>query len=108
MPSPRWLAGLTIPVMAGAALATAAGTATADPVDNAYISQLRALGVNWDPADDAAMIGLGHTICHDLYWGFTPDQIAQDVHATWDSEHITFGDVTSVVNVARANYCSWQ
>lgn len=37
MPSPRWLATLTIPAMVGAALVTSAATATADPVDDGYL-----------------------------------------------------------------------
>ena len=38
MPSPRWLAALTVPVMVGAALITNAATAAADPNDAISLS----------------------------------------------------------------------
>ena len=41
---PRWLARLTIPVMAGAALVASTAIATADPSDGAYLAQLHAQG----------------------------------------------------------------
>jgi hypothetical protein len=44
MPSPRWLARLTVPMMVGAALVTNAAIATADPTNDAYLAQLRAVG----------------------------------------------------------------
>ena len=49
MPSPRWLARLTIPMMAGAALVSSAAIATATPADDAYLAQLRAVGLTWPP-----------------------------------------------------------
>ena len=52
MPSPRWLARLTIPMVAGAALVTSAAIATADATDDAYLAQLRALGLTWPPDRD--------------------------------------------------------
>jgi hypothetical protein len=44
MPSPRWLAKLAIPIMAGAALVTSSAIATADPVNDGYLAQLQGLG----------------------------------------------------------------
>ena len=84
MNTPRRLARLTVPVMAAAALVASAPIANADPVNDAYLAQLRAVGLNWPPEHDAAMIGMAQLICDDLGWGWTPDHIAQDVHANLD------------------------
>ena len=108
MPSPHWLARLTIPIMAGAALVTSAAIATADPTNDAYLTQLRAVGFTWPPDHDEAIIGMAHLICDDLGWGWTYDQIAQHVHATLDPRNVTFGDVTSMVSLAHSTYCPNQ
>ena len=108
MPSPRWLARLTIPIMAGAALVTSAAIATADPADGAYLAQLRGLGFTWPPdqGHDAAMIQLAHHICFDRWFvGMAPDRIAQDIHATLDPRNVTFGDVHAMVTSAHSAYC---
>src|SRR5262249_55175055 len=68
MPSPRWLATLTIPIMA-AALVTDAAVAAADPINDTYLAQLRGLGFNWPPEHDGALIGMALLICDDLGWG---------------------------------------
>lgn len=92
--------------MVGAALLTSVATATADAPDDAYLAQLRALGYNWPPAMDPALISLGHSICFDRWTlRHTPDRIAQDVHATVGSEGLAFGDVTNLVNAAETAYC---
>ena len=65
MPSPRWLARLTVPIMLGAALVTGAAIAAADAADDAYLAQLRAAGFTWPPDHDAALIGMGRLICDD-------------------------------------------
>ncbi len=105
MPSPRWLAMLTIPVMAGAALVSSAATAIADPADDAYLSQLRAAGFNWPPDHDDALTATGRLICDDIMWGWTYEQIAQNIHATLDPRNITFGDVGNMVSLAHSAYC---
>jgi hypothetical protein len=111
MPSPRWLARLAIPVMAGAALVTSAGIATADPIDpsnGAYLAQLRSLGFTWPPdqGHDVAMIELAHHICFDRWFvGLTPERIAQDVHAVMGDQGLSFGDVTAMVNTAESTFC---
>ena len=69
MSSPRWLALLAVPVMAGAALVGTAATAVADPSDDAYLAQLRAQGFSWPPDHDDALTGMGRLICDDLGWG---------------------------------------
>ncbi|MDR3658997.1 MAG: DUF732 domain-containing protein [Mycobacterium sp.] len=108
MPSPRWLARLAIPIVAGAALVGNAAIAAADPADDAYLAQLRAVGFNWPPDHDAALTGMGRLICDDLGWGWTYDQIAQHVHANLDPREVTFGQVTSMVSIAHSTYCPNQ
>ena len=109
MPSPRWLAGLTIPMMVGAALVPSAAIATADAADDAYLAQLRAVGFTWPPDHDAALTGMGRLICDDLVSGWTYDQIAQQIHATLDSRNVTFGEVGSMVSLAHSTYCpNWR
>src|ERR1700722_12237957 len=107
MPSPRWLVRMTVPAMVGAVLLARVPIATADPND-AYLAQLRAAGLSWAPGHDAAMIGMAQLICDDLGWGWTPDQIAQDVPANLDPRGIAVGDVGSMVNIAHATYCPNQ
>jgi len=108
MPSPRWLARLVIPVMAGAALVTSAAIATADAADDAYLAQLRAIGFTWPPDHDAALTGMGRLVCDDLGWGWTYDQIAQQIHSVLDPRNVTFGDVSSMVTLAHSTYCPNQ
>jgi Protein of unknown function (DUF732) len=105
MPSPRWLARLTVPMMVGAALVTNAAIATADPTNDAYLAQLRALGFTWPPEHDDGLIGMAYIICDELKWGWTPDQIAQDLHSILDQRSVHFGQVTSMVSLAHATYC---
>jgi hypothetical protein len=105
MPSPRWLAKLTIPIVAGAALVTSTAIATADAADDAYLAQLRAVGFSWPPDHDAALTAMGRLICDDLGWGWTYDQIAQNIHATLDPRNVALGDVHSMVTLAHSTYC---
>jgi hypothetical protein len=105
MPSHRWLSTLAVPVLAGAALAVFAPTANADPTNDAYIAQLRALGVNFPPDREEAVIATAHLICYDKKWGYTPDAIAQDVHNILGPRGLTLGDVTSMVGLAESTYC---
>ncbi len=108
MPSPRWLAMLTIPVMAGAALVSSAAIATADPADDAYLAQLRAAGFSWPPDHDEALTAVGRLVCDDLAWGWTYDQLAQNIHATLDPRNVTFGEIGNMVRIAHATYCPTQ
>jgi hypothetical protein len=105
MPSPRWLAGLTIPVMAGAALVSSAAIATATPQDDAYLAQLRAVGLSWPPNTEEALIGEAHLVCYDLTWGWTPQQIADDINAHLNARGVTLQDVGTLVNAAHNTYC---
>lgn len=108
MSSRRWLTRLAVLVTGGAALLASAGVAAADPLDDAYLAQLRAQGFSWPPEHDAALTGMGRLICDDLGWGWTYDQIAQSVHATLDPRNVTFGDVHSMVALAHSTYCPLQ
>jgi hypothetical protein len=105
MSSPRWPAMLTIPMMAGAALVSSAAIATANPDDDAYLAQLRAVGLTWPPSTDHALIGEAHLICYDLSWGWTPQQIADDIHANLDAKGVTLLDVGTMVDAAHKIYC---
>lgn len=108
MPSPRWLVKLAVPVVAAATVLANAAIATADPADDAYLTQLRALGFTWPPDHDAALIGMGRLICDDLGWGWTYDQIARDIHSELDQRNVTYGQVESMVGLAHSTYCPTQ
>jgi hypothetical protein len=105
MQSPRWLARLTIPMIAGAALASSAAIATADPINDAYLAQLRALGFTWPPEHDAGLLGMAYIICDELKWGWTHDQIAQDLHSILDQRSVHFGQTTAMIDLAHSTYC---
>ena len=105
MPSPRWLAILTVPMMAGAALVASAAVATADPTDDAYLAQLHALGFTFTPDRNEAVLSMAHLICYDHSYGLAPDAIAKDVHQILGPKGISFGDVTSMVGLAESTYC---
>jgi hypothetical protein len=108
MPSPRWLVKLAVPVVAAATVLANAAIATADPADDAYLTQLRALGFTWPPDHDAGLIGMGRLICDDLGWGWTYDQIARDIHSELDQRNVTYGQVESMVGLAHSTYCPTQ
>jgi hypothetical protein len=103
--SPRWLARLAIPIIAGAALASSAAIATATPQDDAYLAQLRAIGLTWPPQTEPALIDEAHQICYYLTWGKSPQQIADHIHASLDDKGVTLLDVGTMVNAAHSTYC---
>jgi Protein of unknown function (DUF732) len=104
--SPRWLVRLTIPVMAGAALAGSAAVATATPSqDAAYLAKLSAVGLTWPQNADEALIGEAHLICYDLTWGWQPQQIADDIHDHLNKRGVTLLDVGTMVDAAHKIYC---
>lgn len=108
MVPPRWLTRLIIPMMAAAVLITGVAVATADPADDAYLAQLRSLGFSWPPDHDDALTGMGRLICDDLGWGWTYDQIAQQIHSVLDPRNVTLGEVGSMVSLAHSTYCPTQ
>jgi hypothetical protein len=105
MPSPCWLARLTVPMMVGAALVTSSAIAVADATDDAYLARLRTLGFAWPAEDDPDIIRVAHAICVDRLNHWTPDAIARDIHSTLDPKGVTFGQVTSMVSLAESTYC---
>jgi Protein of unknown function (DUF732) len=107
MPSSRWLASLTIPLVASAALLTSTAIASADTSDGAYLAQLHSNGFNWPPDHDEALTATGRLICDDLVNGWSYDQIAQNIHATLDQRNVTYGDVKSMVGASHSAYCPW-
>ena len=105
MSLPRWLAALTIPIIASAATVSSAAVARADPIDDAYLSELRGAGLTWPAGDDDALIGMAYLICNDLEFNWTPQHIAASIHANLDPDNIHVNDVGAMVNIARATYC---
>jgi hypothetical protein len=105
MPSPHWPAALIIPALAAAALVTAPAAAATTPADEAYLAQLRAVGLSWPPNTEEALIGEAHLICYDLSWGWQPQQIADDIHSHLDARGVTLLDVGTMVNAAHSTYC---
>jgi hypothetical protein len=105
MHSPRWLAGLAIPMMVGGALVSSAAVATATPADDAYLAKLRAVGLTWPPSSEEALIGEAHLICYDLTWGWPPQQIADDIHDHMNKRGVTLLDVGTMVDAAHSIYC---
>jgi len=108
MISPRWLTGLSVPMLVGAARVTGAASAAASPADDAYLNQLRAAGFTWPDGHEEALIGTAYLICDDLGWGWTPDHIAQQIHANLDQDSVHLGQVGSMVNSAHSIYCANQ
>jgi hypothetical protein len=108
MRSPRWLATLAIPTMIGAGLVTGAAVAMADPAADAYLNQLRGVGLTWPDGHEQALIGTAYLICDDLGWGWTPQQIANNVHANLDPDNIHVNDVGAMVNIAHQTFCPNQ
>ena len=105
MSSPRWLAMLTVPMLAGAALVSSAAIASANPDDDAYLAQLRAVGLTWPPKTEHALIAEAHNVCYDLEWDWTPQQIADGLHASLDNKGVTLLQVGALVNAAHNIYC---
>ena len=105
MHSLRWLARLTILVMACVALAGSAGIAIASSADDAYLARLRAVGLTWPPSTEHALIGEAHLICYDLTWGWQPQQIADDIHDHLNKRGVTLLDVGTMVDAAHNIYC---
>ena len=106
MTSRRWLTKLSLSVLAGAALACSAGIAgAATPQDEAYLAQLRAVGLTWPPSTEEALIGEAHLICYDLTWGWQPQTIADDIHDHLNKRGVTLLDVGTMVDAAHKIYC---
>jgi hypothetical protein len=104
--SPRRLRNSIFPVIiAAAALTMSSAIAVADSTDDAYLAQLHKLGVTWPAGEDSVAVALGHAICVDRNNGFTPDQIATDVHNQLNGKGFSYQDATAIVSAAESNYC---
>lgn len=102
MPPIRRLVSLAVAAMIAVA---SAATASAEPIDDAYLARLHALGFTWPPDHDAYMVNLAHHICIDRLTGWGADRIAQDVHNVVGHDGLTLGDVSNMVSSAEAFYC---
>src|SRR5580693_2513571 len=105
MPAPRWLVGLAIPMMAGAALVSSAAIATANPQDDAYLAKLTAVGLTWPPNSEEALIGEAHLICYDLGWGWQPQTTADDIYDHLNMRGCTLLFVGILVDATHGIYC---
>jgi hypothetical protein len=92
-------------MLASAALVSSAAIANATPQDDVYLAKLRAVGLTWPPSSEEALIGEAHPTYHDLTWGWTPQQIADDIHAHMNARGVTLLDVGTMVNAAHSVYC---
>jgi hypothetical protein len=73
MASPRWLAGLTMPIVVGAVLVANAAISGATPHDDEFLARLRGIGFAWPPQEDTDVVNMAHQICIDRWNGATPD-----------------------------------
>lgn len=95
-----WMFGFAL---AASTLSTAVASANAD--DDAYLAQLRSVGLTWPPSSAHALIGEAHLVCSDLEWGWQPQQIADDIHDHLNKRGVTLLDVGTLVNAAHNIYC---
>ncbi len=79
---------------------TATPAAHADATDDAFIAALDAKGITYESRQ--AAINSGHTVCHQLDVGQTPEQIAQDV---LNSSHLDGYHAGYFVGVSIRAYC---
>ncbi len=77
-----------------------AHSAHADATDDAFLSALKAKGINYESPE--AAINSGHTVCHDLDVGQTPEQVANDV---LNSSHLDGYHAGYFVGVSIRAYC---
>lgn len=80
-------------------LATSA-TAHATSADDTFLAALKAKGINYESPD--AAVNSGHTVCHELDMGQTPEQVANNVlsSSSLDSYHAGY-----FVGVSIKAYC---
>lgn len=99
------LSRLIAPLMVAAALFSSPAVATADPIDDAYLAQLRSQGFTWPPDHNDYMVKLALHICINRLRGWTADQIAADAHSVLGHEGLTEAHLSDMVNTAEATYC---
>ena len=105
MTTHRSLTTLAILATGGAALIGSAGVANASPQDDAYLAALRGVGLSWGPGTQAALIQEAHDVCYNLTWGWSPQQIANDLEARLNAQGVTEAEAATMVNAAHRIYC---
>lgn len=96
----RSLLAIGLAPVAGLLALAAAAAAHATNPDDAFLAALKAKGINYESAD--AAVNSGHTVCHELDMGQTPEQVANSVlsSSTLDSYHAGY-----FVGVSIKAYC---
>lgn len=97
----RSLLAIGVAPLAGLLGALAASaTANATSADDAFLAALKAKGINYESPDTA--VNSGHTVCHELDMGQTPEQVANNVlsSSSLDSYHAGY-----FVGVSIKAYC---
>lgn len=89
-----------VPVAGLLGAMTAPATAHATSADDAFLSALKAKGINYESPD--AAINSGHTVCHELDSGQKPEDVANNVlsSSSLDSYHAGY-----FVGVSIKAYC---
>ncbi len=77
-----------------------APTAHADANDDAFLAALKAKNITYESAQ--AAVNSGHTVCHELDAGQTPEQVANDVLT---SSHLDGYHAGYFVGVSIRAYC---
>ncbi|MEE2853621.1 MAG: DUF732 domain-containing protein [Actinomycetota bacterium] len=89
---------LPVAGLLGALVASVAAHATS--ADDAFLAALKAKGINYESPD--AAVNSGHTVCHELDMGQSPEQVANSVlsSSSLDSYHAGY-----FVGVSIKAYC---
>ena len=77
-----------------------APSANADATDDAFLAALKAKNITYESPE--AAINSGHTVCHDLDLGQTPEQVANNV---LNSSHLDGYHAGYFVGVSIRAYC---
>jgi hypothetical protein len=89
-----------LPVIGALGMLVASATAQATSADDAFLAALKAKGINYESPD--AAVNSGHTVCHELDMGQSPEQVANNVlsSSSLDSYHAGY-----FVGVSIKAYC---
>ena len=94
------LASGALPVAGVLGALVTSATAHATSPDEAFLAALKAKGINYESPD--AAVNSGHTVCHELDMGQSPEQVANNVlsSSSLDSYHAGY-----FVGVSIKAYC---
>lgn len=94
------LASGVLPVAGLLGALVASATAHATSADDEFLAALKAKGINYESPD--AAVNSGHTVCHELDMGQSPEQVANNVlsSSSLDSYHAGY-----FVGVSIKAYC---